>query len=80
MDTDISHVSGNASDEIKRAIADPTKRLFCIDGDPAKGTGYSHAVAKQMVFTEVSILRNPEDPKAKEVGRVVCELVVNDGA
>ncbi|KAG7090629.1 hypothetical protein E1B28_009731 [Marasmius oreades] len=71
---DISHVSGNAPDEIKRIIVTvfPT-----IDSRHAKGRrGYSEEIAKRMVVTEVSILCHPEE--LKKIGRVVCELEVHD--
>ncbi|EEB95436.1 hypothetical protein MPER_05598 [Moniliophthora perniciosa FA553] len=69
--TDISHISGNASDDIKEILANPVSRYLCIDGDPDKGTGYSHEIAKRLIITEVSILKNPEEPQSKEVGRVI---------
>ncbi|KAI3615680.1 d-alanine-d-alanine ligase [Moniliophthora roreri] len=77
-DIDISHISGNASDDIKKFLANPTAWYLCIDGEQEKGTGYSHEIAKQMVVTEISILENPEDPRSKDIGRVVCELVVSN--
>ncbi|KAG7090631.1 hypothetical protein E1B28_009733 [Marasmius oreades] len=74
---DISHVSGNAPDIIKRVAAYPSVSMFAIDGDHEKGTGYSDEIVKRMVVTEVSIVSHPEEP-SKKVGRVVCEMEVHD--
>ncbi|KAF9261912.1 hypothetical protein L218DRAFT_960866 [Marasmius fiardii PR-910] len=76
-DLDISHVFGNAPDEIKRIIAYPTISMLPIDGQYENGTGYSDEVAKRIVVTEVSILSHPEEP-SKSIGRVVCELKVHE--
>ncbi|KAJ8088916.1 hypothetical protein PM082_014162 [Marasmius tenuissimus] len=72
---DISHVSGNVPDNVKRTIAHPSVFVFPIDGEPEKGTGHSDAIVKRMVVTEVSVLKSSEEP-SKDVGRVVCELEV----
>ena len=78
-DLDISHVSGNASDGIKRIIAYPTISMFPIDGQPENFTVYSYFVSKRMVVTEFSVDSHPEEP-SKKIGRVVCELEVDEGA
>ena len=76
---DISHVSGNVPDDVKRVIAYPAVFVFSIDGEPGRGSGYSDDVAKRLVVTEVSVLGSIEEP-SKDIGRVVCELEVTPGA
>ncbi|KAK1222445.1 hypothetical protein PQX77_014714 [Marasmius sp. AFHP31] len=76
---DISHVSGNAPDDVKRIIAYPSVFLFSINGQPERGTGYSDEVAKRLVVPEVTVVESSEEP-SKDVGRVVCELEVTPGA
>ncbi|KAJ8088917.1 hypothetical protein PM082_014163 [Marasmius tenuissimus] len=72
---DISHVSGNAPDDVKRIIAYPSVFVFSINGEPERGTGYSDEVAKRLVVSEVTLVKSSEEP-SKDVGRVVCDLEV----
>ncbi|KAL0570190.1 hypothetical protein V5O48_011780 [Marasmius crinis-equi] len=72
----ISHVSGNAPDDVKRIIAYPAISIFSVNGEAEKGTGYSDSVAQRLIVTEVSVLKHPEEP-SKDVGRVVCEVDVD---
>ncbi|KAF5387650.1 hypothetical protein D9615_000771 [Tricholomella constricta] len=65
----ISQVAGNAPREIKEV---PLKWLAVFR---AREVSFANSVAHRVRVTEVSIVKNPEDPRRIE-GRVVCEIDV----
>jgi acyl-coenzyme A thioesterase 13 len=78
-DNDVSHVSGNAPDDIKRFFNPPVAFVIAV------GTNKQFAISivERMVLKEISILDKTEEPLKKEC-RVVCELdteedMVNSG-
>ncbi|THU89430.1 hypothetical protein K435DRAFT_761110 [Dendrothele bispora CBS 962.96] len=76
-DLDISHVSGNVSDDLKRLIAYPCESLYTAQGEDGKWTfsGYNAEIFKRIKITEVSVEKNALEPK-KFTGKVVCEMDV----
>ncbi|EAU82753.1 hypothetical protein CC1G_10658 [Coprinopsis cinerea okayama7 len=71
-DLDISHVKGNAPEEIKRLLVSPY-RLY--KSNQAQGPLFGEEIQKRLVVTEVSILQKAEEP-LKQEGRVVLETDV----
>ncbi|KAL0068048.1 hypothetical protein AAF712_004951 [Marasmius tenuissimus] len=76
---DISHVSGNAPDAVKRTIAYASIFINPINKEPESVTRFEVEIVKRFVVPEVSVLEGPEEP-SKDVGRVVYELEVTPGA
>lgn len=74
---DISHISGNASDDIKRILGNPGRfyRHFQPSNTPPI---FGDSIQTRMVVTEISINNKAEEPRKVE-GRVVLELDVADG-
>jgi acyl-coenzyme A thioesterase 13 len=75
---DISHISGNASDDIKRILSNPGRfyrRLQLLENTPPM---FGDSIQTHMVVTEISINNKAEEPKKVE-GRVVLELDVAEG-
>ncbi|KAH6902822.1 hypothetical protein BKA70DRAFT_1374281 [Coprinopsis sp. MPI-PUGE-AT-0042] len=64
---DISHIIGNAPDNVKRVQI------------PSQGPIFGEEIHKRMVVTEVSIIPKIEEPKKNE-GRVVIEMEVAEGS
>ena len=74
-------VRGNASEEIKHRLGDPSKLFLTRDlaGDGRyKSTGYSMEIFRRLKVTEISFEEHPEET-TKRVSRVVCELNVEPG-
>ncbi|KAH6912466.1 HotDog domain-containing protein [Coprinopsis sp. MPI-PUGE-AT-0042] len=69
---DISHIIGNAPDNVKRVVASSPKIFKQI---PSQGPIFGEEIHKRMVVTEVSIIPKIEEPKKNE-GRVVIEMEV----
>ncbi|RDB19954.1 Acyl-coenzyme A thioesterase 13 [Hypsizygus marmoreus] len=67
----ISQISGNASPEIKQL---PLRWLAVFHG--RKGS-FANSISSRVKVVEVSVIRNPEDPRKTE-GRVVCEIDVTE--
>ncbi|TFK28978.1 hypothetical protein FA15DRAFT_664624 [Coprinopsis marcescibilis] len=71
---DISHIEGNASDEIKRMLSS-TFDLFINPQGKKKGPIFGEDIQRRLVVTEISIVKKAEEPKKLE-GRVVLECIV----
>jgi acyl-coenzyme A thioesterase 13 len=74
-DADISHITGNAPDDVKRFVASSHK---IFKQNKAQGPLFGEEIHKRMVVTEVSIVPKAEEPKKHE-GRVVLETDVAEG-
>lgn len=72
---DISHIKGNAPDDVKRLLASSYK---IFKGKEDMGNLFGEEIHKRMVVTEVSVVPKAEEPKKKE-GRVVVEMEVFEG-
>jgi len=79
-DLDISQVTGNVSDDLKRLIAYPWESLYTAQDEDGqwKWSGYNAELFKRMKVTEVSVEKNALEPK-KFTGKVVCEMDVERG-
>ena len=74
---DISHISGNASDEAKRIFSLLTN--FLTIGSPGtSGPTFGDSIVRKLVVTEISIEKKAEEPKKLEC-RFVFETTVEDG-
>ena len=73
---DISHVAGNAPEEVKRTLVAVNTLFKQIQ---TKGPIFGEEIQKRMVVTEISIVPKAEEPKKKE-GKVVVEMDVAEGA
>ena len=74
---DISHISGNASDDIKRILGNPGR--FYRHSQPENTPPmFGDSILTRMVVTEISINNKAEEPRKVE-GRVVLELDVAEG-
>ncbi|EDR12638.1 uncharacterized protein LACBIDRAFT_292681 [Laccaria bicolor S238N-H82] len=71
---DISHVSGNASDDIKHILGIPSRFFQHFQAENAPPM-FGDSIQTRMVVTEISINNKAEEPKKVE-GRVVLELDV----
>jgi len=74
---DLSHISGNATDDIKRILGNPGRfyRQLQPENTPPM---FGDSILTRMVVTEISINNKAEEPKKVE-GRVVLELDVAEG-
>ncbi|KAF9458479.1 HotDog domain-containing protein [Collybia nuda] len=72
----ISHISGNASDDIKRMLARPGA-LFTRFPPNIRGPIFGQSIQDRLVTTEISVQKKEEEPKKLE-GRIVLELTVED--
>jgi acyl-coenzyme A thioesterase 13 len=75
---DISHVKGNASDEIKRIVGDPVaffRRFRTLD---FKSQLFGETIADRLRVTEISLYEKPEEPKKMEA-KVIVEITVKEG-
>ncbi|KAG6917659.1 hypothetical protein DXG01_001634 [Tephrocybe rancida] len=73
---DISHVSGNAPDEVKAVISN-TSIFYAHNLKGVTGPIFGEAITKRLAVTEVSVEKKAEEPQKTE-GRVVCELTVEE--
>ena len=71
---DVSHISGNASDEIKQLFSSPG---FLMPTE-ASGPIFGDSIVKKMVITEISIDKKVDEPRKLEC-RFVFELTVENG-
>jgi len=69
---DVSHISGNASDEVKKAFSSPASFLTRPE---ASGQIFGASIVKKMVVTEISVDKKAEEPRKLEC-RFVLELTV----
>ena len=81
---DISQITGNASDDIKRTIGNPadffqTYRVEDLTGSHASSSiVFGGSILKRMKVVEISLNRKAEEEKKMEA-RVVIELDVVEG-
>lgn len=71
---DTTSISGNAPNDVKVFIS----QMFDGSKEANFAKGFARDIAKLLVFEEISVNKNPEEP-AKLDGRVVCRVVVDDG-
>ncbi|KAF8076883.1 HotDog domain-containing protein [Lyophyllum atratum] len=77
-DFDVSKIAGNASDDVKSAVADTSfYYAYAHTLDGVTGPIFGESIMKRVVVTEVSVEKKAEESKKLE-GRVVCELTVED--
>ena len=74
---DISHISGNASDDIKRILGNPG-RFYGHSQTENTPPMFGDSILTRMAVTEISINNKAEEPRKVE-GRVVLELDVAEG-
>ena len=72
-----SAISGNAPVEVKERLSSPTRLLLMVDAND-KVQGFGRGTMAGLSVTEVSIIKNAEEPSRDEA-RVVCRLVVTEG-
>ncbi|KAK7029372.1 hypothetical protein VNI00_014626 [Paramarasmius palmivorus] len=75
--SDISRISGNASDHVKAFLADPTT-LEDVSGQSQLVRGFGYDIISRMVVTEVSLNKKQDEP-LREEGRVVIKMKVEQG-
>ncbi|KAF8839812.1 hypothetical protein BDN67DRAFT_708254 [Paxillus ammoniavirescens] len=80
MDTkewiDAAAIGGNASKQLKQSLLDIVTAM--AKGIKARGfRGFEPDIVSRLEWTEVSVLKNPEEPTKLE-GRVVLEITVED--
>ncbi|THV03372.1 hypothetical protein K435DRAFT_775049 [Dendrothele bispora CBS 962.96] len=75
-DLDISRISGNAPDEIKQALGDPTS-FFNIYADGRLKQSFGYTIMERLEVVEIDIVSKAEEPSRKE-GRVVCQVVIDE--
>jgi len=73
---DISRISGNASEKIKRYLSHPPS-FFDIYAKGQLKHSFGHTIMERMDVQEISILNMAEEPSRKE-GRVVCKVIVDE--
>ena len=75
---DVSHVSGNAPDHIKRVLSNTAAFFANRHPDKIEGKIFVEDMQKRFKVTEVSISQKVEEPNKLE-GRVVVETEVMEG-
>ncbi|KAJ8096125.1 hypothetical protein PM082_000032 [Marasmius tenuissimus] len=71
-----SRIQGNASEDVKRRLGNPSTLFMTKDRDGSyKSLGYSMEIFRRLEVTEISFEKHPEEP-SKRFSRVVCELDV----
>jgi len=73
---DPATISGNASDDIKRFLADPQTSFNTLIEGMCKTT-FAESVVNRIVISEVSVAQNATEPSRHEA-RVVCRIQVAD--
>jgi len=73
---DVSHISGNVSDEVKRFLGNTVD--FFIGRRPGPLPIFGESIIKRMVVNEISVKEKAEEPQKLE-GRFVCEITVEEG-
>jgi len=68
------NIAGNASPEIKKFVEILPAKFSSSEG--RKSEGFAYTISTSMILSEVSVLRNPEEP-SKWKGRVVWDLTVS---
>ncbi|KIM35180.1 hypothetical protein M413DRAFT_20799 [Hebeloma cylindrosporum] len=74
---DFTHIAGNASDEIKKAVGNP--RHFLVNRRPREFTTliFGEAIQKNLKVTEISIKQKEEEARKLEA-RMVFEIDVTE--
>jgi len=75
-DQDISHISGNVPDEVKRFVGIPAIVFKSRVPEVSKPI-FGESVTNRLLITEISVVPKAEEPKRLE-GRVVCEITVEE--
>ena len=77
---DISQITGNASDDIKRAIGNPGSffQSHRVEDLSSESSAFGESILKRMKVVEISLNRKAEEEKKMEA-RVVVELDVSEG-
>lgn len=75
---DISQITGNASDDIKRIIGNPGGFFQNHHVENFSSSIFGESILKRMKIVEISLIRKAEEEKKVEA-RVVVELDVTEG-
>ncbi|KAF9449045.1 hypothetical protein P691DRAFT_728616 [Macrolepiota fuliginosa MF-IS2] len=75
--TDISHIQGNASDEIKRVLGYPSAFFYAARTEDFNQPLFGDAIVDRLVCTEISLYAKPEEPRKVEA-KVVIETTVEE--
>ena len=75
---DISQITGNASDDIKRTIGNPSSFFESHRVEDLSSSEFGGSILKRMKTVEISLNRKTEEEKKMEA-RVVVELDVTEG-
>ncbi|KAH7926792.1 hypothetical protein BV22DRAFT_1086317 [Leucogyrophana mollusca] len=74
---DVSTIGGNASQELKESVFSFLQREREVASQLPPFKGFEPEIASRVVWREISILRNAEEPERLE-GRVVFEIKVEE--
>ena len=77
LSLDPTTISGNASDDIKRFLADP-QTLFNTLMEGGCKTTFAESVVERKVVSEISVVQNATESSTQEA-RVVCGIQFADG-
>lgn len=77
-DESIARIKGNASADVKRFLGRPANFIENLTSAPFKSPLFGASITTRMVVTEISVEQKAEEP-LKDEGRVICELVVEEG-
>lgn len=75
----MADIAGNAPAYVKELFAHPPLMLGMIDAETSNARGFGKDVMPLLSITEASMSESVEAPSKKDA-RVVCKLVVTDGA
>jgi len=75
---DIAHITGNASDEIKRTAGNPSYFFTYLRPDKVKSPIFGSSIQKRLKVTEISINKKQEE-ESKLEARIVLEIDVTEG-
>jgi acyl-coenzyme A thioesterase 13 len=75
---DISHISGNASDKTKQALASVHRIFTNRTSNANAGPVFGESIQKRLKVTEVSVNQKAEEPQRLE-GKVVLEATIEEG-
>ncbi|KAF9480158.1 hypothetical protein BDN70DRAFT_877903 [Pholiota conissans] len=74
---DISHIAGNASDEIKQIVGDPGGFLTGRRNPQHNGPIFGEEIQRRLKVTEISIQKKAEEERKLEA-RYVVEIIVEE--
>lgn len=75
---DISHIAGNASDDLKRLIGDPGSFFSSRRPESVEGPIFAESIQRRLRCTEISINKKAEEERKLEA-RYVVETEVAEG-